>query len=196
MNYLAHLHLSGPDPETMLGGLLGDFVKGPLQGKYSEKIELGIQLHRKIDVFTDEQPEVRAAIARFQPPMRRFAGIIIDLSYDHFLAANWRQYNQTPLPEYCDSFYRFMASHYDSLPAAAQRFSNVAPATQWLESYADVNNLEMMLQRIGQRFRKPVPLDHGFPQILKEYDLLAAEFQQCFARIEKYADSQRQLLSR
>ncbi|HCL75136.1 MAG TPA: ACP phosphodiesterase, partial [Pseudomonas sp.] len=44
MNYLAHLHLGGPRPADMLGSLYGDFVKGPLQGRWPTGIEAGIRL--------------------------------------------------------------------------------------------------------------------------------------------------------
>ena len=61
MNYLAHLHLGGPAPAQLLGSLYGDFVKGPLAGRYAADIEAAIRLHRRIDVFTDAHPAVLAA---------------------------------------------------------------------------------------------------------------------------------------
>lgn len=96
MNYLAHIYLSGDHPEVMIGGLLGDFVKGPLRGQLPRAIEEGIELHRKIDVFTDSLPEVKQAVVRIEPPYRRFGGILIDICYDHFLAANWSEFHPNP----------------------------------------------------------------------------------------------------
>ena len=86
MNYLAHILLSGDNLDTQVGGLLGDFVKGPLQGQYPESVEEGIFLHRQLDAFTDAQPEVRNLIRTFSTQWRRFAGIIIDIVFDHLLA--------------------------------------------------------------------------------------------------------------
>ncbi|MGA2151478.1 MAG: DUF479 domain-containing protein, partial [Geobacteraceae bacterium] len=51
MNFLAHLYLSGDDPELLVGNLLGDFVKGRLSGNFPDGIERGIELHRRIDSF-------------------------------------------------------------------------------------------------------------------------------------------------
>lgn len=34
MNFLAHALLSGPDPALRVGGLMGDFIKGPLPGAF------------------------------------------------------------------------------------------------------------------------------------------------------------------
>ena len=44
MNYLAHLHLGGDAPAELLGSLYGDFVKGPLQGRFSPPLEAAIRL--------------------------------------------------------------------------------------------------------------------------------------------------------
>lgn len=51
MNYLAHLYLAPDDDESLLGNLMGDFVKGPLDGRFSPGIAAGIRLHRHIDSF-------------------------------------------------------------------------------------------------------------------------------------------------
>ena len=42
MNFLAHLYLSEPTDDAWLGSLLGDFVKGPLDGRYGEDITRAI----------------------------------------------------------------------------------------------------------------------------------------------------------
>src|SRR3954464_15580437 len=88
MNYLAHLYLSAPTEDAWLGSLLGDFVKGPLDGRYSQHITSAIALHRKIDTFTDAHPVVLRSKSRISAARRRYAGIMIDMFYDHFLARN------------------------------------------------------------------------------------------------------------
>ncbi len=191
MNYLAHLYLSGENPQRMVGGLLGDFIKGPLRGDFPDTIECGIQLHRQIDVFTDRQPEVQIAIERFSPPYRRFAGILLDLCYDHMLAANWPQYHDRELDIFCQDFYRTLASYHNILPAGAKRFCEVAPRVNWLQNYARFEELEIMLERIGQRFRNPVPLQEAFPFLEQQYPLLEQEFHQLFPRLIEFSAKQR-----
>lgn len=191
MNYLAHLYLSGENPQRMVGGLLGDFIKGQLKGELPSNIESGIQLHRQIDVFTDRQPEVQSAIERFLPPYRRFAGILLDLCYDHLLAANWSQYHNQELDVFCQDFYRTLTSYHNILPAGAKRFCEVAPRVNWLQNYARFAELEIMLERIGQRFRNPVPLHEAFPLLEQQYPLLEQEFHQLFPRLIEFSVKQR-----
>ena len=61
MNYLVHLYLSGSDPELQLGGLMGDFVKGPLDDRYPPGITAGLSLHRRIDTLAATSPHCRAS---------------------------------------------------------------------------------------------------------------------------------------
>ena len=75
MNFLAHLYLSPPTPDALLGSLLGDFVKGPVErAGYNAEITTAIRLHRAIDTFTDSHPIVLASKARISPARRRYAG--------------------------------------------------------------------------------------------------------------------------
>lgn len=53
MNYLAHLHIAQHCESSMLGNLLGDFVKGNPEHRYSADIVQGIKLHRFVDTTTD-----------------------------------------------------------------------------------------------------------------------------------------------
>ncbi|MDN5863131.1 MAG: ACP phosphodiesterase, partial [Salinisphaera sp.] len=100
MNYLAHLYLAQRTGTSAAGALLGDFVRGRLAGGLPADVETGIRLHRRVDTYTDSHPEVVAARRSFDPPLRRYAGILIDLYFDHILACRWPQWHPDPLPEF------------------------------------------------------------------------------------------------
>jgi acyl carrier protein phosphodiesterase len=99
VNYLAHFAL-GPETDLVVGGFLGDYIKGRLGNRFSPKIERGIRLHRAIDQFTDSHPAVKGSYERLDPKFRRYAGIITDISFDHLLALNWSQYYNEPLESF------------------------------------------------------------------------------------------------
>ncbi|MFD2980371.1 ACP phosphodiesterase, partial [Klebsiella pneumoniae] len=84
--------LGGPAPQQLLGSLYGDFVKGSLEGRFAPALEAAIRLHRQIDSYTDRHPVVLAALARFPRERRRFAGIVLDVFFDHCLARHWGNY--------------------------------------------------------------------------------------------------------
>lgn len=146
MNYLAHLHLGGRQPADMLGSLYGDFVKGPLQGRWPLQVEAGIRLHRQIDAFTDSHPLVLQAKARFPSERRRYAGILLDLFFDHCLAANWQDYSTEPLEDFTLRVYRALQSE----PQLPGRLALIAPRMaeqDWLGSYREFAVLEQVLAR-------------------------------------------------
>lgn len=123
MNYLAHLHLGGPQPAQLLGSLYGDFVKGRLQGQWPDEIERAIQLHRRIDAFTDSHPLVHAAKRRFPLERRRFAGVLLDVFFDHCLARDWNDYADEPLPQFVERVYGTLRTA-SPLP---ERLARIAP---------------------------------------------------------------------
>ena len=136
MNYLAHLFLAGPEPEALLGALMGDFVKGVLDERYPAAITRALALHRRIDTFTDAHPVTAASRARISPERRRFAGIMVDLFYDHFLARHWDEHAREPLDAFTARVYALLEQHDALLP---ERLRSIAPRmaqADWLASYA------------------------------------------------------------
>lgn len=190
MNYLAHLLLSGNNTEMQLGGWLGDFVKGPLKGRWPTRVEQGIQLHRRIDSHCDTQPLVQRSISRLGPELRRVGGIAIDLCYDHFLARHWDDYHPLDLDSYCQSIYTLLQERASQLPVAAQRFSDRAQEFRLLESYRELPTLEVALARIAQRLSRPTPLTDCYPRMVEQYAALEADFRQLFPLLQAFARQQ------
>jgi acyl carrier protein phosphodiesterase len=86
MNYLAHAYLSFGIPAITVGNLISDFVKGKQKFTYPAAIQQGIVLHRAIDTFTDTHAITRQAKVFFREPYGLYAGALLDVAYDHFLA--------------------------------------------------------------------------------------------------------------
>lgn len=189
MNYLAHIALSGDSPEHQVGGFLGDFHRGPLCGQFPASIEVGMIVHRKVDAFVDRQPELQAFLRHFEKPLRRYAGIVADIIYDHILAREWNRYYTLPLNQFCENFYRHLG-HYESiLPFAARRFLHHAPTLGWLQSYQDVNNLPYILERVGQRLKKPVALNRAIPIFLLHQSHIVQEFHELYPRLQNFVNT-------
>lgn len=186
MNYLAHIYLSGTDGDVQVGGLLGDFVKGSLQGQLPANIELGIRLHRALDMATDQHPLFRQALARLPSPWRRYGGILLDVYFDHLLAQHWHRYHSVVLGDYCRDFYRHLSRHEPLLPERAQHFCRIAPQVNWLESYADGGKIPRMLDNVGRRLRRPVPLGEAWPLLVAD-SLLASCFTELMCRHRAFA---------
>jgi len=161
LNYLVHLYLAGEDPDLQLGGLMGDFVKGPISSEYPEKLALGLLLHRRIDTLSQNSPHTRQSRQRLHPKYSHGRGIIIDIFYDHFLASSWQDYSPEPLESYASKFYRLLQARHAQLPASLQQIAPQMIEHNWLVSYQHRAVVSRALHRISQRLSRQLPLAEG-----------------------------------
>ncbi|RAI72424.1 ACP phosphodiesterase [Pseudomonas fluorescens] len=188
MNYLAHLHLGGQRPGQLLGSLYGDFVKGRLQGQFAPEIEGAIQLHRSIDVFTDRHPLVDVALSRFSLTRRRYAGIVLDVFFDHCLARDWALYADRPLALFTSDVYRVLSSERQ-LPG---RLAQIAPhmvANDWLGSYQEFEVLEQVLRGISRRLTRPEELAGAMQELRRLYEPLSEDFRLFYPQLQDFAQN-------
>jgi acyl carrier protein phosphodiesterase len=187
MNYLAHLHLGGDSPPQLLGSLYGDFVKGPLAGRFPAELEAAIRLHRRIDVFTDRHPLIEQARSRFPAERRRTSGILLDLFFDHCLARDWRDFTDEPLAQFTARVYRLLAAQSE-LP---ERLAYIAPrmaAQDWLGSYRDFAVLEQVLLGMSRRLSRPQLLAGAMSELERLYEPLSADFREFYPELQRFAD--------
>ncbi len=74
MNFLAHAVLAGDDPALIVGGVVGDWIKGPLPGALPADLARGVALHRAIDSHAETHPAFQRSRNRVSPARRRYAG--------------------------------------------------------------------------------------------------------------------------
>ena len=187
MNYLAHLYLAEQSPEGLLGGLLGDFVKGRLDDRFTITVRRGIALHRAIDSFTDAHPLHLKSRNRIGSQRRRYAGIIIDVCYDHFLSRRWTDYSSESLTRFSERVYDALREYHDELP---ERLQGIAPhmiADDWLGSYAELANVGRALDGIARRFKRSNALAGALVEVEANYAALDDDFQHFFPELEAQA---------
>lgn len=195
MNYLAHALLAGPDPQMRLGGLLGDFVKGPLHTGvlgYDDAILNGIALHRQIDSYADTHAAFRASRQRVSAARRRYAGIMVDLFYDHFLARRWTAYSDQPLAQFAAETYGLLAGYVALLPVELRRILPRMTQGDWFCAYADAASIGAALDGIAaHRLRRANTLAGGVEELLADYEAFEGDFLDFIADATAFAESWR-----
>jgi acyl carrier protein phosphodiesterase len=186
MNYLAHLHLGGQRPGQLLGSLYGDFVKGLLQGQWPADIEAGIRLHRQIDVYTDSHPVVLQAKQRFPSERRRYAGILVDLFFDHCLAAHWEDYAEVPLQQFTTRVYQVLRDEAE-LPGKLAQIAPRMAAQDWLGSYREFAVMEQVIAGMSRRLSRPEGLAGGLAELEQLYEPLLQDFREFYPALEAFA---------
>jgi len=171
-----HLYLAGDDADLQLGGLMGDFVKGPIPGDYPEKLAMGLLLHRRIDSLAQISPHTRLSRQRLHPKFGHGRGIIIDIFYDHFLASAWADHSSEPLENYAAKVYQLLQKHHKRLPAGLQRVAPRMIEHNWLVSYQHPRVVGKALQSISQRLSRPLPLTEGVDDLIAHEVALRQDF--------------------
>ena len=151
MNYLAHIYLSGTDDELLLGNFMADAVKGKKAELYAPGVAKGIYLHRLIDTYTDTHPVVAETKARLRPKYRKFAPVVADMYFDHFLARNFEHYAREPLHEFVQRSYTLIGKHYELLPQRVQHLFSYMRRDNWLVSYAELQGIGQALKGMSRR---------------------------------------------
>jgi len=196
MNYLAHTLLSRDCPEAILGAMLGDFVKGPLDDRYPDKVRAAILLHRAIDRYTDAHPIVLSSRSLISGARRRFAPIMVDIFYDHFLARHWTEYCDVPLSEFTEHVYAALLAQPTLVP---ERLHAVAPrmaADDWLGAYAGIAGMESAINGVArrlQRFRRAAVLHGGAEELVSHYAPLERDFRLFFPELRSHVAGYRRL---
>jgi len=193
MNYLAHIYLSGENEQVILGNFIGDWIKGSDFKKYPTDIQKGMLLHRTIDSFTDNHPVVRTSKNRLIVEYHKYAGIIIDIFYDHFLAKNWLLYSAIPLSEFSEQVNKILLTQMHFLPQNMQDFVPAFMNNRWLELYATIPGIEHVLQSMVRNTTLPDKTSYAIENLVKFYKTYSMEFNTYFPELEKHIEENFQI---
>lgn len=156
MNYLAHTALSKATPMSLIGNLLGDFMKGVNSDALYPEIREGLDNHRKVDALTDRHPYVVNLKPLFRDNTRRFAGVAIDIYFDYLLCKHWNRFYDLPLTDFIVHTYALLDSSRHLVPNETMRFALGRMTTQdWFGAYRKEDLIFKVIERAASRVRYP-----------------------------------------
>lgn len=190
MNFLAHLYLSGEFDELMVGNFMADFVKGnPASTLTNPRLIQGVSLHRHIDSFTDQHPIVRLSKQRLQPAYHKYASVIVDVFYDHFLANLWLRFSPVPLADFARQVYQLMNENKALLPAPMHQLLWYMERQNWLLSYAQIKGIARTLHGLSRRATFQSNMELAILDLERDYELYQNEFLQFFPELIAYVQT-------
>lgn len=168
MNFLAHLALSHFSADLQVGNFLGDFVRGRRQlAAYPPGVIRGVELHRAIDRATDDHPAVRQLTGRLRPRHGRYAGVVSDVAFDHFLHRDWSRLGPAPFGAFCHTTYATLAAARDLMPPRVAGYVACMVSDDWLGLYTTPAGMARVFARLRPRLSRPELLD-GVNDTLRE----------------------------
>jgi acyl carrier protein phosphodiesterase len=183
MNWLAHVYLSDNDVEHRLGNILADVVKGKDRKRLSPGIQRGISCHQAIDAFTDYHPQVLTCKQLLSADFRPYAGILLDVYFDHLLATHWPTYSDIELPVFLAELYESFLTYPGELPEQIRVFLRRIAEEDWFGSYRFAPAIENVLRRISRRLKRPVSLELAFPELQQHHQAIDRAFHLFFPQL-------------
>ena len=122
-----------------------------------------------------------------RPEYRRYAGILLDLFYDHFLALQWSRYSPLPLEDFAGRVYRILQANQHSFTAPMQRSMHYMVSNELLQSYREIAGIERALRGIEGRLKRPSRLSGAVAELEANYRDLEEDFAAFFPDLNRYA---------
>ena len=189
MNFLAHIYLSGDNDLIKIGNFMADGIRGRQYEKYPLEIQKGIILHRAIDTFTDAHPIFRQSTKRLHQNYHHYAGVIVDVFYDHFLAKNWNTYSDERLEDFVARFYQSLS---DNKSVLSERTLMVMPymfEQNWLVSYQTVEGINRILTQMDHRTKNLSKMRFATNELSEFYSEFENEFTKFFDELITYSNT-------
>lgn len=186
MNFLAHAYLSGENESVLFGNFIADSVKGKMIERYDSMVKEGILLHRAIDNFTDSNAVVAHSVEKLRPKFRKYAPVVLDIYYDHFLAANWQHYETEDLADYTTHVYKILIRRYFALPQRVKRILPWMIAQNWLCGYANFNDLQQVFNGMSRRASHESEMQHAVVFLKENYTFFETDFFLFFNEVQTF----------
>jgi acyl carrier protein phosphodiesterase len=193
MNFLAHIYLSGDNDLIKIGNFMADGIRGKHFENYPLEIQKGIKLHRFIDTYTDAHLVFRESTKRLHHNYHHYAGVIVDVFYDHFLAKNWSNYSSETLVDFTENFYQSLRDNYDFLSERTKGMMPYMIEYNWLVSYQTVEGISRILTQMDSRTKNESKMRFSPNELIEYYTEFEQEFTSFFEDVK--IQSQQKLVS-
>lgn len=172
MNFLAHIALSGSNAKIQSGNFIGDFVKGNSYKQFDTLIQHGILMHRQIDSFADNARQSKEAKKILQSSYGRYAGVVCDVIFDHFLSTNWNVFYGTPLICFIETAHTNLWNCRYLLPERPRRLLPSLIYNGYLKSYISLYGIQKVLHKMTLRTSLPPESTSALQEIRWHYNEL------------------------
>ncbi len=176
MNYLAHIFLSFENPEILLGNFIGDMIR-PKEFKILPKeIQKGVELHRKIDAFTDKHPLIKKSVRIIKPTQGKYSPVVLDIYCDYFLCKFWNEFSNEDFDLFKQRTYSVLLEKLDSVPPRIAPRIRGMIMHEWLDVYQEKDTLQSVFDRV----RKIARFDNNMDNAIHDLSNLEEELSECF----------------
>ena len=152
------------------------------------EVQKGIILHREIDTFTDAHPIFRQSTKRLHEQYHHYAGVIVDVFYDHFLAKNWSNYSDEKLEDYIARFYQSLHDNYEMLSERTKGLMPTMIRENWLLTYQTIEGIDRILTQMDFRTNNKSKMRLATKELSEFYSEFEQEFTVFFEDLKMHSN--------
>jgi acyl carrier protein phosphodiesterase len=194
VNLLAHFFLSQQSNELLFGNFIADGLPRSRFSQYSALVVEGIEHHHFIDTYTDTHDLVKSALLAIRPSQGKYAPVVLDILFDHFLAKYWEQFSSLSLEVFAQDVYSRLAKYRNEMTERKKITFKYMVEFNWLVAYASTEGLHRALKGMHRRAAFSSQMDSALNDLLPQFVYLEGLFQSFFPSLQK--ESSQYLLER
>ena len=192
MNFLAHLLLSGESRAVQAGNLFGDEIKGRNYTYLPEDVAKGVTLHRFIDSHADTSELNLNLKLVLYPHFHKYAGVALDIYFDHFLSRHWTNFSETSLELFADGVYKELKPFVHLFSSKSEVIFSSMIKHKWLAGYGNLHGMNMTFRGMRKILPNNAGMENAVQVLEQHYELIENGFIEYFPIL--FADSQQKLL--
>jgi acyl carrier protein phosphodiesterase len=183
MNYLAHSFLSFTLEPVLFGQFIADDVKGRKWEQFPRDVQAGILLHRFIDDYTDQYPMILELKTQLHPTLGKFAGVVLDVLFDHVLSLRWNAHSNTERELWIQSTYEQLTLRKNQMTERRQFIAGKMIEYDWMNMYRTAEGTDTILNQMSKRIPLKNPLNNSFETFVRHEKLIISTFDEFFPQM-------------
>lgn len=125
------------------------------------------------------------SIRRIHHSQEKYSGVVVDILYDHFLAANFSDYSAIPLQDFSQKIYNVLQSNRETLPEGVHYFLPFMIERNWLLNYATIDGIGRALTGLSKRVKYENKMHEAVLDLQAHYSGLESDFKVFFPELMK-----------
>ena len=123
----------------------------------------------------------------FSRDRRRFAGIALDIYFDHLLINHWSRFEQRHLPTLMAEIYHRMSAARVLMPhEKMRRITGRMVEYDWFGSYRDIDAVAESLDRVAGRIRFANRFDNAIEDLRRNQDFIRDGFFEFYPELQQH----------
>jgi acyl carrier protein phosphodiesterase len=127
----------------------------------------------------------------FSSQRRRFAGIALDIYFDHLLINHWDSFEERSLVDLIAGFYQRMTEGQEMMPGENMRHvTGRMIEYDWFGSYRELGAIAESLDRVAGRIRFANRFDNAIEDLQRNHDMIRDGFFEFYPQLQQHVLAQ------